>query len=119
MHNEFPLTEIYCSYLFVFLSQNVVSSYGLQVPMNSFMCDHHIPLLDTTATCRVPCPNDCIMSEWSHWSECSRSCSRIKEEGLFHRNRTVLAIAGEGKFHFIYFIMCVSIMNVDNTLDYS
>ena len=48
--------------------------------------------------CAVPCPNDCIVSDWSGWSDCpSLSCKNLQIHPripLRHRNRTIVAIAG-------------------------
>uniref|UniRef100_A0A4W3HRX9 Thrombospondin type-1 domain-containing protein 7A n=1 Tax=Callorhinchus milii TaxID=7868 RepID=A0A4W3HRX9_CALMI len=46
--------------------------------------------------CEVPCPTDCILSEWSKWSVCSRSCSGKNAEGRQSRMRSIIAPAGEG-----------------------
>ncbi|XP_059826219.1 thrombospondin type-1 domain-containing protein 7B isoform X2 [Hypanus sabinus] len=46
--------------------------------------------------CEVPCPTDCVLSEWSEWSVCSRSCSSKNAEGRQSRTRSIVAIAGEG-----------------------
>ncbi|XP_069791231.1 thrombospondin type-1 domain-containing protein 7B isoform X2 [Narcine bancroftii] len=46
--------------------------------------------------CEVPCPNDCVLSEWSEWSICSRSCSSKIAEGKQSRARMIIALAGEG-----------------------
>ena len=40
-----------------------------------------------TVPCQVPCPHECVVSEWSMWSPCSKTCSG----GIRKRNRQVLA----------------------------
>ncbi|XP_053322587.1 SCO-spondin-like [Spea bombifrons] len=40
----------------------------------------------------IPCPADCVLSEWSPWSDCSLSCGG----GISERNRTVLVPAEPG-----------------------
>jgi len=40
-----------------------------------------------TVPCQVPCSDDCVLSEWSVWSPCSRTCSG----GTRKRNRHILA----------------------------
>nr|XP_015213731.1 PREDICTED: thrombospondin type-1 domain-containing protein 7B isoform X1 [Lepisosteus oculatus]XP_015213732.1 PREDICTED: thrombospondin type-1 domain-containing protein 7B isoform X1 [Lepisosteus oculatus] len=37
--------------------------------------------------CLIPCPHDCVVSEFSPWSDCSKTCGT----GLQHRTRAVLA----------------------------
>ncbi|XP_073401660.1 thrombospondin type-1 domain-containing protein 7B isoform X1 [Dendrobates tinctorius] len=46
--------------------------------------------------CKVPCSLDCVISEWSDWSPCSRSCSTKNAEGKQSRTRSILAYPGEG-----------------------
>ncbi|XP_063789788.1 thrombospondin type-1 domain-containing protein 7B isoform X1 [Pseudophryne corroboree] len=46
--------------------------------------------------CKVPCSLDCVISEWSAWSPCSRSCSTKNAEGKQSRTRSILAYPGEG-----------------------
>ncbi|XP_035210294.1 thrombospondin type-1 domain-containing protein 7B-like, partial [Stegodyphus dumicola] len=65
-------------------------------PMSELICNHHKYLEGPSGSCRVPCPNDCIMTEWSEWSVCSKRCVSLDDEGEQIRNRSVLAIAGEG-----------------------
>ena len=36
-------------------------------------CDHLVRP-DSIVTCRVPCSNDCVVSDWSEWSHCSETC---------------------------------------------
>ena len=40
-----------------------------------------------TVPCRVPCPHECVVSEWSMWLPCSKTCSG----GIRKRNRHILA----------------------------
>ncbi|KAG8432280.1 hypothetical protein GDO86_016793 [Hymenochirus boettgeri] len=46
--------------------------------------------------CKVPCSQDCVISEWSDWSLCSHSCSTKNTEGKQSRTRSILANPGEG-----------------------
>ncbi|XP_068101989.1 thrombospondin type-1 domain-containing protein 7B [Hyperolius riggenbachi] len=46
--------------------------------------------------CKVPCSQDCVISEWSEWSPCSRSCSTKNAEGKQSRTRSILAYPGDG-----------------------
>ncbi|KAM9305159.1 thrombospondin type-1 domain-containing protein 7B [Gastrophryne carolinensis] len=46
--------------------------------------------------CKVPCSEDCVISEWSDWSPCSRSCSAKNAVGKQSRTRSILAYPGEG-----------------------
>ncbi|XP_038645858.1 thrombospondin type-1 domain-containing protein 7B isoform X2 [Scyliorhinus canicula] len=54
------------------------------------------PYLPSSGMCELPCPTDCVLSEWSEWSGCSRSCSSRNAEGRQSRTRSILALAGEG-----------------------
>ncbi|GBM55357.1 hypothetical protein AVEN_254579-1, partial [Araneus ventricosus] len=63
--------------------------------LDDYMCDrHHIAFV--SEFCRIPCPDDCVLSEWSEWSTCSLPCTD-QDEGILSRNRTFLAIAGPGR----------------------
>ncbi|KAG1652811.1 Thrombospondin type-1 domain-containing protein 7A [Nymphon striatum] len=42
-------------------------------------------------TCFVPCPGDCVMSEWSPWSHCHRNCENGEEVGIQTKSRAILA----------------------------
>lgn len=44
--------------------------------------------------CSVPCPEDCVVSGWSEWSECSMGCSINFDIGVRYRNRTVIGPPG-------------------------
>ncbi|XP_039613314.1 thrombospondin type-1 domain-containing protein 7B isoform X2 [Polypterus senegalus] len=45
--------------------------------------------------CDVPCPLDCVISDWSPWSSCSHSCSSKNAEGKQSRVRSVVAQPGQ------------------------
>ncbi|XP_034747291.1 thrombospondin type-1 domain-containing protein 7A isoform X2 [Etheostoma cragini] len=54
-------------------------------------------ILPMPAICGVPCPKDCALSPWTHWSLCSHTCSGKNTEGKQTRARSILAYnAGEG-----------------------
>ncbi|XP_072046339.1 thrombospondin type-1 domain-containing protein 7A-like [Amphiura filiformis] len=41
--------------------------------------------------CRVPCPSECVVSDWSAWGTCSKTCG--KKGGVQIRTRKILAYA--------------------------
>ncbi|XP_075443351.1 thrombospondin type-1 domain-containing protein 7A [Ascaphus truei] len=56
------------------------------------ICEYFEPKPRLEQGCLIPCPQDCIVSEFSSWSECSKSCG----SGLQHRTRHVVATAQFG-----------------------
>ncbi|XP_016097128.1 thrombospondin type-1 domain-containing protein 7B-like [Sinocyclocheilus grahami] len=67
--------------------------------VNETLCDQEeIPL--QAQTCILPCPNDCVMSQWSQWSTCSICIHRclftyISVAGVMIRSRSMLQQAHE------------------------
>ncbi|XP_010161011.1 thrombospondin type-1 domain-containing protein 7B, partial [Antrostomus carolinensis] len=51
------------------------------------ICEYFTPQPPTEQACLVPCPRDCVVSEFSGWSECGTGCG----ERLQHRTRAVIA----------------------------
>ncbi|XP_064167589.1 thrombospondin type-1 domain-containing protein 7B isoform X1 [Anguilla rostrata] len=51
------------------------------------ICEHFSARPGAEQACLVPCPHDCVVSAFSAWSACSRTCGA----GLQHRARAVLA----------------------------
>lgn len=47
--------------------------------------------------CEMPCPDDCVLDEWSSWSSCSYCCSSKQVQGKQTRSRVILAPSGERK----------------------
>ena len=48
--------------------------------------------------CKVPCADECVVSDWSDWGPCSKSCfDRIS--GLRHRKRQILGKNNQGWYH--------------------
>ncbi|XP_046713402.1 thrombospondin type-1 domain-containing protein 7B isoform X2 [Silurus meridionalis] len=45
--------------------------------------------------CQMPCPDDCVLGEWSSWSSCSHCCSGKQAQGKQTRSRLILAPPGE------------------------
>ncbi|XP_054334899.1 thrombospondin type-1 domain-containing protein 7B isoform X1 [Pongo pygmaeus] len=51
------------------------------------ICEHFVPLPPTEQACLIPCPRDCVVSEFLPWSNCSKGCGKK----LQHRTRAVIA----------------------------
>ncbi|XP_032880576.1 thrombospondin type-1 domain-containing protein 7B [Amblyraja radiata] len=51
------------------------------------ICEFFTPKPASDQACLIPCPQDCVASEFSTWSTCSRGCGK----GLQHRVRSVLS----------------------------
>ncbi|KAF7241749.1 Thrombospondin type-1 domain-containing protein 7B [Varanus komodoensis] len=51
------------------------------------ICEYFTPQPPMEQACLIPCPRDCIVSEFSSWSVCSRHCGK----SLQHRTRSVIA----------------------------
>ncbi|KAI4900579.1 hypothetical protein NFI96_017260 [Prochilodus magdalenae] len=71
---------------------NCVRSDGKLVELNK--CKEWGPSRGKlSAPCEVSCPVDCLLSDWSLWSECSHTCGA---QSQMTRSRLVLQQAGEG-----------------------
>lgn len=51
------------------------------------ICEYFTPQPPAEQACLVPCPRDCVVSQFSGWSECSTGCAK----SLQHRTRAVIA----------------------------
>lgn len=51
------------------------------------ICEHFAPHPPTEQACLVPCPRDCVVSEFSQWSKCSNGCGKQPQ----HRTRVAIA----------------------------
>ncbi|XP_043922684.1 thrombospondin type-1 domain-containing protein 7A isoform X2 [Protopterus annectens] len=56
-------------------------------PAEDAICEYFEPKPHLEQGCLIPCPQDCVVSEFSPWSECSKTCG----SGLQHRTRSVVA----------------------------
>lgn len=56
-------------------------------PAEDSICEYFEPKPLPEQACLIPCPQDCIVSEFSAWSQCSKTCG----SGLQHRTRHVVA----------------------------
>uniref|UniRef100_A0A5F9DSJ3 Thrombospondin type-1 domain-containing protein 7B n=1 Tax=Oryctolagus cuniculus TaxID=9986 RepID=A0A5F9DSJ3_RABIT len=51
------------------------------------ICEHFAPQPPAEQACLIPCPRDCVVSEFSPWSKCSKGCGKK----LQHRTRVAIA----------------------------
>lgn len=65
-------TENLCAYMYMFTINVLLFCYRVQ-------------------TCKKPCASDCVVSKWSGWSTCSKTCG--KRGGLEFRKRQILGIS--------------------------
>ncbi|MEQ2256405.1 hypothetical protein ILYODFUR_023886 [Ilyodon furcidens] len=56
-------------------------------PAEDAICEYFEPKPRQEQACLIPCPRDCVVSEFSPWTSCSKTCSI----GLRNRIRFVLA----------------------------
>ncbi|KTG38817.1 hypothetical protein cypCar_00011195 [Cyprinus carpio] len=57
------------------------------VPAEDAICEYFEPKPRLEQACLIPCPRNCVVSEFSPWTSCSKSCGM----GLQNRLRWVLA----------------------------
>ncbi|KAM8857281.1 thrombospondin type-1 domain-containing protein 7B isoform 1-T2 [Synchiropus picturatus] len=55
--------------------------------VTSRICEFFSQKPDVEQACLIPCPQDCVVSDFTSWSGCSKTCGT----GLQHRTRHVLA----------------------------
>uniref|UniRef100_A0A8C3K8S6 Thrombospondin type 1 domain containing 7B n=1 Tax=Calidris pygmaea TaxID=425635 RepID=A0A8C3K8S6_9CHAR len=51
------------------------------------ICEYFTPQPPAEQACLVPCPRDCVVSQFSRWSQCGTGCAK----SLQHRTRAVIA----------------------------
>ncbi|XP_025235320.1 thrombospondin type-1 domain-containing protein 7A [Theropithecus gelada] len=77
------------------------------IPAEDTICEYFEPKPLLEQACLIPCQQDCIVSEFSAWSECSKTCG----SGLQHRTRHVVAppqFGGSGCPNLTEFQVCQS-----------
>ncbi|ELK12543.1 Thrombospondin type-1 domain-containing protein 7A [Pteropus alecto] len=77
------------------------------IPAEDIICEYFEPKPLLEQACLIPCQQDCIVSEFSAWSECSKTCG----SGLQHRTRHVVAppqFGGSGCPNLTEFQVCQS-----------
>jgi len=77
-------------------AETALCECGWQNAVADRLCDGDSSRLNTER-CTVPCPGDCLLSDWSAWSSCSQTCSSPRtaaaaSAGYRTRFRQVLAV---------------------------
>ena len=54
-------------------TRNVACVDSADEVVDSALCSN-IPEPERSQSCHIPCPNDCVLSEWSAWSLCTERC---------------------------------------------
>lgn len=63
------------------------------VPKDESLCDSYSRPSDKES-CRIPCPSDCVLSEWSTWTKCPDECDKKAQTINRVRRRRILAFPG-------------------------
>lgn len=63
------------------------------IPKDESLCDSYSRPSDKES-CRIPCPSDCVLSEWSPWTECPDECDEKAQVTNRVRRRRILAFPG-------------------------
>ncbi|XP_052804646.1 thrombospondin type-1 domain-containing protein 7A-like [Mya arenaria] len=76
-----------------------MSSSGLQVNDSNCDPDLDVIILSNERRCRIPCPGECVMSDWTEWNACFIHCKDFERprytRGVQSRSQAVLAYAQE------------------------
>lgn len=70
--------------------------FFFQIPKDESLCDSYSRPSDKES-CRIPCPSDCVLSEWSPWTECPDECDKKAQVTNRVRRRRILAFPGPCK----------------------
>lgn len=62
------------------------------VPANETLCESSLKP-HTHQECSIDCPVDCLVSQWSSWSECNQTCGL---EAHQERSRVILQLEAKG-----------------------
>ncbi|KAL4229485.1 Thrombospondin type 1 repeat-containing protein [Mactra antiquata] len=77
-----------------------VANGGLTVNSSNCQPDLNIFILPLEQKCSIPCPGDCVLSDWSEWNSCFIDCRNFERprftRGVQSRSRAVLAYAQSG-----------------------
>ncbi|XP_071493790.1 thrombospondin type-1 domain-containing protein 7A-like [Diadema antillarum] len=73
-----------------------INSQEVQIWDKEEMCESVSRRPEEEVACTAPCPNDCVLGEWSAWSECSMTCEGEGKGGVQTRRRAILVQPGEG-----------------------
>ncbi|KAJ8049764.1 Thrombospondin type-1 domain-containing protein 7A [Holothuria leucospilota] len=72
--------------------RNVTCEIDSGVPANHTLCPPS-QKPETHQPCSIACPVDCMVSEWSEWSECNQTCGK---EARQERSKVILSLAANG-----------------------
>ncbi len=69
-------------------SRNIFCADVRGNPLPSYECSS-LSSPSRSQNCYIPCPTDCVVSDWSRWSDCSHACNQ--SDGTQTRTRQLVA----------------------------